>query len=249
MYVFSRFDLAVCSFYSYTTKFDKLDPAVKETFDAAYDNIHAFHFAQKAPAVKVENMKGVRCKRVSRCITSVGLYVPGGTAVLPSTALMLAVVNFFFFFFNLYGVDILFVLHQPARIAGCKIVNLATPPGKDVSICKDVVYCAKKASVTHILKVEKIFGPANQYVTAAKMVLQVKRIWPDSQVVLVIAGDGVDVEAIEKEISSQCQSLPRGEFASKALSHSFTVFSHDMVEHLIVNVKDAENWEVHRKCR
>lgn len=53
---------------------------------------------------------------------------------------------------------------------------------------------------------------------------------PDSQVVLVIAGDGVDVRAIEEEISKQCRSLPRGEFASKALSHSFTVFARDMVE-------------------
>ncbi|KAI3880232.1 hypothetical protein MKX03_015211 [Papaver bracteatum] len=98
-------------------------------------------------------MKAVRCKRVSRCITSVGLYVPGGTAVLPSTALMLAV------------------------IVGCKIVVLATPPEKDGSICKEVLYCVKKAGVTHILKargaqVEKNFGPGNQYVTAAKMILQ-----------------------------------------------------------------------------
>ncbi|RZC47083.1 hypothetical protein C5167_040035 [Papaver somniferum] len=162
-----------CQKPRYTTRFDKvsldkiiervadlpdpqLDPAVKEAFDVAYDNIYAFHYAQKAPPEKVENMKGVRCKRVSRCITSVGLYVPGGTAVLPSTALMLAV---------------------PAQIAGCKIVVLATPPGKDGSICMEVLYCAKKAGVTHILKargaqVEKIFGPGNQYVTAAKMILQ-----------------------------------------------------------------------------
>ncbi|KAI3880230.1 hypothetical protein MKX03_015209 [Papaver bracteatum] len=298
----NRGDAAVTE---YTARFDKvsldkiiervadlpdpqLDPAVKEAFDVAYDNIYAFHYAQKAPPVKVENMKGVRCKRVSRCITSVGLYVPGGTAVLPSTALMLAV---------------------PAQIAGCKILVLATPPGKDGSICMEVLYCAKKAGVTHILKaggaqaisamawgtsscpkVEKIFGPGNQYVTAAKMILQNSEAMvsidmpagpsevlviadkhaspshiaadllsqaehgPDSQVVLVIAGDGVDVEAIEKEISSQCQSLPRGDFASKALAHSFTVFARDMVEaisfsnlyapeHLIINVKDAESWE------
>ncbi|KAI3902833.1 hypothetical protein MKW92_048225, partial [Papaver armeniacum] len=148
----NRGDAAVTD---YTTRFDKvsldkiieqvadlpdpqLDPAVKEAFDVAYDNIYAFHFAQKSPPVKVENMKGVRCKRVSRCITSVGLYVPGGTAVLPSTTLMLAV---------------------PLQIAGCKIAVLATPhppphptPGKDGSICKEVLYCAKKAGVTHILK-------------------------------------------------------------------------------------------------
>ncbi|GMP40979.1 hypothetical protein CsSME_00011241 [Camellia sinensis var. sinensis] len=267
----------------YTAKFDRveldkivelvgelpdpeLDAAIREAFDVAYQNIYAFHVAQKSAERSVENMKGVRCKRVARSIASVGLYVPGGTAVLPSTALMLAI---------------------PAQIAGCKTVVLATPPTRDGSICKEVLYCAKKAGVTHILKaggaqaisamawgtiscpkVEKIFGPGNQYVTAAKMILQNSEAMisidmpagpsevlviadkhanpihiasdllsqaehgPDSQVVLVIAGDGVDIRAIEEEISKQCKSLPRGEFASKALGHSFTVFARDMVEAL-----------------
>ncbi|KAK4768289.1 hypothetical protein SAY87_003430 [Trapa incisa] len=289
----------------YTAKFDKvkleeivvnvsdlpdpeLDAKVREAFDVAYNNIYAFHLAQKSPEKNIENMKGVKCKRVARSIGSVGLYVPGGTAVLPSTALMLAV---------------------PAQIAGCKTIVLATPPCHDGGICKEVLYCAKKAGVTHILKaggaqavaamawgtescpkVEKIFGPGNQYVTAAKMILQNSEAMvsidmpagpsevlviadkdtspvhvaadllsqaehgPDSQVVLVIAGDGVDMKAIEEEMTKQCQSLPRGEFASKALGHSFTVFARDMVEavsfsnlyapeHLIINVKDAEKWE------
>ncbi|KHG16590.1 Histidinol dehydrogenase-2C chloroplastic -like protein [Gossypium arboreum] len=134
--------------HGYTEKFDKvelekivenvselpypeLDPTIKEAFDVAYDNIYAFHLAQKSVEKSVENMKGVRCKRVARSIGSVGLYVPGGTAVLPSTALMLSV---------------------PAQIAGCKTVVLATPPGQDGNICKEVLYCAKKAGVTHILK-------------------------------------------------------------------------------------------------
>ncbi|CAL1402824.1 unnamed protein product [Linum trigynum] len=289
----------------YTTKFDKvnldnvvvdvselphpeLDADVKKAFDVAYDNIYAFHFAQKSGEKTVENMKGVRCKRVARSIGSVGLYVPGGTAVLPSTALMLAV---------------------PAQIAGCKTVVLATPPSQDGSICKEVLYCAKKAGVTHILKaggaqaisamawgtescpkVEKVFGPGNQYVTAAKMILQNSEAMisidmpagpsevlviadrcaspvhvaadllsqaehgPDSQVVLVVVGDGIDMEAIEQEISKQCQALPRGEYASKALSHSFSVYARDMIEaisfsnlyapeHLIINVENAEKWE------
>ncbi|XP_030498880.1 histidinol dehydrogenase, chloroplastic isoform X2 [Cannabis sativa] len=289
----------------YTAKFDKvdldkmvvsvselpdpeLDPVVREAFDVAYDNIYAFHFAQKSAERSIENMKGVRCKRVARSIASVGLYVPGGTAVLPSTALMLAI---------------------PAKIAGCKTVVLATPPSHDGSICKEVLYCAKKAGVTHILKaggaqaisamawgtescpkVEKIFGPGNQYVTAAKMILQNSEAMvsidmpagpsevlviadkyassvhiaadllsqaehgPDSQVVLVITGDGVDFKGIEDELKKQCNDLPRGEFAAKALSHSFTVFARDMVEavsfsnlyapeHLIINVQDAEKWE------
>ncbi|CAL9166660.1 unnamed protein product [Musa hybrid cultivar] len=289
----------------YTAKFDKvvldkvvelvsdlpvpeLDPAVRKAFDVAYANIYAFHDAQRVPEKDIENMTGVRCKRIARCIGAVGLYVPGGTAVLPSTALMLSV---------------------PAHIAGCKTIVLATPPSRDGSICKEVLYCAKKAGVTHILKaggaqavsamawgtpscpkVEKIFGPGNQYVTAAKMILQNSEAMvsidmpagpsevlviadkhanpvhvaadllsqaehgPDSQVVLVVAGDGVDIDAIQAEVSNQCASLPRGEYASKALSHSFVVFARDMVEaisfsnlyapeHLIINVKDAERWE------
>ncbi|PIN19139.1 Histidinol dehydrogenase [Handroanthus impetiginosus] len=180
----SRGDAAV---KEYTRRFDKveldsivenvndlpdpvLDPVVQEAFDVAYNNIYAFHAAQKPVEKIVENMEGVRCKRVARSISSVGLYVPGGTAVLPSTALMLSV---------------------PAQIAGCKTIILATPPAQDGTICKEVLYCAKKAGVTHILKaggaqaisamawgtescpkVEKIYGPGNQYVTAAKMILQ-----------------------------------------------------------------------------
>ncbi|KAJ4842061.1 hypothetical protein Tsubulata_044122 [Turnera subulata] len=289
----SRGDAAV---KDYTAKFDKvnldtivesvahlpdpqLDAAVREAFDVAYDNIYAFHLAQKSSEKSVENMKA---------LSQFLHFFLGGTAVLPSTALMLAV---------------------PAQIAGCKTVVLATPPAQDGSICKEVLYCAKKAGVTHILKaggaqaisamawgtdscpkVEKIFGPGNQYVTAAKMILQNSEALvsidmpagpsevlviadryaspvhiaadllsqaehgPDSQVVLVIAGDGVDVKAIEEEISKQCQSLPRGEYASKALSHSFIVFARDMLEavsfsnlyapeHLIINVQDAEKWE------
>ena len=79
----------------------------------------------------VETMPGVVCGRVSRAIERVGLYVPGGTAVLPSTALMLAV---------------------PAQVAGCETVVLATPPRQDGSISPEVLYCARKAGVTHLLK-------------------------------------------------------------------------------------------------
>jgi len=148
-----------------------LDPTVKKAFDVAFENIKKFHEAQlNTGEVDVTTMPGVRCRRVARPIGSVGLYVPGGTAVLPSTALMLAV---------------------PAMIAKCPIVVLATPPLKDGTICPEVLYCAKKSGVTHILKaggaqavaamgygtetcpkVDKIFGPGNQFVTAAKMNLQ-----------------------------------------------------------------------------
>lgn len=181
----SRGDAAVLD---YTSRFDdiqldnilervtdlpdpQLEADVKAAFDVAYENIYAFHAAQKKTnELQVENMPGVKCRRVARAINAVGLYVPGGTAVLPSTALMLAV---------------------PAQIAGCKIVVIATPPRRDGSICPEVLYCAKRSGVTYILKaggaqavsamawgtescpkVDKILGPGNQYVTAAKMLLQ-----------------------------------------------------------------------------
>lgn len=147
-----------------------LDQEVTAAFDIAFDNIKKFHEAQKTEGIQVETMEGVVCRRLSRPINSVGLYVPGGSAVLPSTALMLAV---------------------PASIAGCKTIVLATPPRSDGSVTPEVLYCAKKAGVTHVLKaggaqaisalawgtqtcpkVDKIFGPGNQFVTAAKMLLQ-----------------------------------------------------------------------------
>eukprot|EP00854_Cymbomonas_tetramitiformis_P003938 gene3938-4903_t len=148
----------------------ELPKEVSDAFDVAFDNIQKFHTAQKMTApLSVETMPGVVCRRIAKPIGAVGLYVPGGTAVLPSTALMLAV---------------------PAGIAGCGTIVLATPPRKDGSISPEVLYCAKKAGVTHLLKaggaqavaamgygtascpkVDKIFGPGNQFVTAAKMLL------------------------------------------------------------------------------
>jgi histidinol dehydrogenase len=148
----------------------KLKPKVKEAFDVAYENIQRFHEAQRPLRLEVETMPGVICAREIRPIERVGLYVPGGTAVLPSSTLMLGV---------------------PAQIAGCKEVIVATPPQKDGSIHMEVLYCAALCGVKKILKaggaqavaalafgtksvpkVDKILGPGNQYVTAAKMLLQ-----------------------------------------------------------------------------
>ena len=147
-----------------------LDPNIKKAIDTAFDNIFRFHKAQFPEPVEVETMPGVRCMKLARPIERVGLYVPGGTAILPSTAMMLAI---------------------PAMIAGCTTKVLATPPRKDGAVAPEIIYIAKKAGVDTILlaggaqavaamalgtesvpKVDKIFGPGNQYVTAAKMILQ-----------------------------------------------------------------------------
>ena len=148
----------------------ELPKKVKKAFDNAYRNIYNFHIAQKPADLKVRTMEGIVCERISRPIERVGLYVPGGTAVLPSTTLMLGV---------------------PAQIAGCSTIVLTTPPNKEGGVHPEVLYTAGLIGATHIVlaggaqavaamaygtesvpKVDKILGPGNQYVTAAKMYLQ-----------------------------------------------------------------------------
>jgi phosphoribosyl-ATP pyrophosphohydrolase/phosphoribosyl-AMP cyclohydrolase/histidinol dehydrogenase len=148
-----------------------LDPTVKSAIDQAYANIQKFHAAQvDGETLVVETMPGVVCSRFARPIARVGLYVPGGTAILPSTALMLGI---------------------PAQVAGCKEIVLATPPRSDGSISPEVMYVAHLVGASALLKaggaqavaamaygtetvpkVDKIFGPGNQWVTAAKMFVQ-----------------------------------------------------------------------------
>jgi histidinol dehydrogenase len=172
---------------AYTRKFDGIDVQdlvvcpptpdsidlsgpLKNAFKTAYDNIRMFHLAQIPPSVYVETMPGVRCSRHARPIERVGLYIPGGTAILPSSVLMLAI---------------------PARLAGCREIVLATPPDKLGQVPPEVMFAASISGISKILlsggaqavaalafgtssvpKVDKIIGPGNQYVTAAKMLLQ-----------------------------------------------------------------------------
>ncbi|KAJ7638883.1 histidinol dehydrogenase-domain-containing protein [Roridomyces roridus] len=148
-----------------------VDPEVGAAIRTAYANIKKFHEAQADTAVlRVETMPGVVCSRFARPIARVGLYVPGGTAILPSTALMLGI---------------------PAQVAGCHEIVLATPPRPDGSISPEVMYVAHLVGASAVLKaggaqavaalaygtqtvpkVDKIFGPGNQWVTAAKMLVQ-----------------------------------------------------------------------------
>ncbi|KAF8450597.1 histidine biosynthesis trifunctional-protein [Boletus edulis BED1] len=158
-------------FYPLASAAVELDPAVKDAIDVAYANVRKFHAAQVQDShLVVETMPGVTCSRFARAIARVGLYVPGGTAVLPSTALMLGV---------------------PAQVAGCEQIVLATPPRADGSVSPEVLYVAHLVGAHAILraggaqaiaalaygtetcpKVDKIFGPGNQWVTAAKMLVQ-----------------------------------------------------------------------------
>ncbi|RAQ63646.1 histidine biosynthesis trifunctional protein [Aspergillus flavus] len=149
----------------------QVSPETKEAIDVSIANIAKFHSAQKGSndGLQVETMPGVVCSRFSRAIERVGLYIPGGTAVLPSTAMMLGV---------------------PAMVAGCKKIVLASPPRADGSVTPEIVYVAHKVGAESIVlaggaqavaamaygtesvsKVDKILGPGNQFVTAAKMLV------------------------------------------------------------------------------
>jgi len=199
----------------------KLDQESRDAFDRAYDNIRAFHAAQQVPEMSVETMSGVHCRRVSRPIGAVGVYVPGGTAVLPSSALMLSV---------------------PAGLAGCDTIVLATPPRSNGCISPEVLYCAKKAGVTHVLraggaqavaalawgtescpKVDKILGPGNQYVTAAKMLLQNSEAMISMDMpagpseVLVIADAAASPVFIAADLLSQAEHGPDSQVVLVAL--------------------------------
>lgn len=142
----------------------------KQALNVAYDNIWKFHLTQVKTEDKVETTKGVTCWREARAIERVGLYIPGGTAVLPSTFLMLGI---------------------PARIAGCKEIVVCTPPQADGKVNRYLAYCAQLLNINRIYlaggaqaiaamaygtesipKVDKIFGPGNQYVTRAKTIIQ-----------------------------------------------------------------------------
>jgi len=147
-----------------------VSPEQKAALDIAYKNIYAFHQTQLRTEDKVETMPGVTCWRELRPIERVGLYIPGGTAVLPSTLLMLGI---------------------PARIAGCKEIVVCTPPQKNGSVNAFVAYVALLLDIDKIYlaggaqaiaamaygtetisKTDKIFGPGNQFVTKAKTIIQ-----------------------------------------------------------------------------
>ena len=148
----------------------QLPPETIEAIDISFKNIESFHAAQlETKPLQKETMPGVVCSRFSRPIERVGCYVPGGTAVLPSTAMMLGV---------------------PAMVAGCKKIVIASPPRSDGTITPEIVYIAHKVGAESIVlaggaqavaamaygtesvtKVDKILGPGNQFVTAAKMLV------------------------------------------------------------------------------
>jgi len=234
----------------------KIENPLQKAIEIAYQNIYKFHISQKTEIHKVETSLGVTCWQRSSPIEKIGIYIPGGTAPLFSTILMLAI---------------------PAKIAGCREIVLATPANHPA-----IFFAAKLCGVTTMLKVGgaqaiagmaigtasipkvyKIFGPGNQYVTAAKMYANRKGIaidMPagpsevavfadntanpafvasdllsqaehgiDSQVILVTTDESL-VEKVNISIEKQLSTLPRKEFAVQSLANSKAIVVHSTKE-------------------
>ncbi|MCG7517312.1 histidinol dehydrogenase [Vibrio sp. MMH1-50] len=186
----------------------RLSEKMKNALEQAYENIAKFHKAQKPQPINVETQPGVVCEQVTRPIQKVGLYIPGGSAPLPSTVLMLGV---------------------PAKIAGCRKVVLCSPP----PIADEILYVAKLCGIDEVYnvgggqavaamaygtetvsKVDKIFGPGNAYVTEAKR--QVSNDFRGAAIdmpagpseVLVIADETADPDFIAADLLSQAEHGP-----------------------------------------
>lgn len=189
---------------------DNLSQQLKQSIDLARQNIEKFHLSQREVPVVVETVPGVTCWRESRAIEKVGIYIPGGSAPLFSTVLMLAI---------------------PAKIAGCSEIVLCTPPDKFGNIHPAILYTAQLTGVTKIFaiggmqaigamtfgtesvpKTDKIFGPGNQYVMAAKRYAQLQGVAIDMPAgpseVLVIADESSNPSFVAADLLSQAEHGP-----------------------------------------
>ncbi|SDG73412.1 histidinol dehydrogenase [Vibrio xiamenensis] len=235
----------------------RLSDTMRQALEQAYANISAFHKAQKPQPIKVETQPGVVCELTTRPIQKVGLYIPGGSAPLPSTVLMLGV---------------------PAKIAGCHKVVLCSPP----PIADEILYVAKLCGIDEVYnvgggqaiaamaygtesvtKVDKIFGPGNAYVTEAKRqvsndfrgaaidmpagpsevlviaddtaipefvaadLLSQAEHGPDSQVVLVTPSP-VIADQVRDAVDQQLKQLSRANIAQKALASSLIIIAESL---------------------
>lgn len=187
--------------------YDYVDEALKTAIEVAYKNIYTFHAAQKTEIIEVETMPGVRCWQKSVPIETIGVYIPGGSAPLFSTVLMLCI---------------------PAKIADCKEIVLCTPPNKKGEINPVILYVANKLKIKEIYKiggaqaiaamtygtasiprVDKVFGPGNQYVTAAKQFAQLKGLAIDMPAgpseLLVMADISANPAFVAADLLSQAE--------------------------------------------
>ena len=227
------------SLIKYSKKFDKVDlknllvsdkkinnsqndinPELKESIDIAFNNIYKFHKSQIFKSKKIETSPGVFCWYEKRPIENVGLYIPGGTAPLFSSVLMLAI---------------------PAMIAGCKNIILCSPPNENAELHPAILYCAKLCKVNKVIsvggaqsiaamsigtksvpKVNKIFGPGNQFVTCAKL----KSINYNTAIdmpagpseLLILADENANPNYIASDLLSQAEHGPDSQVIFISLS-------------------------------
>jgi histidinol dehydrogenase len=188
----------------------EIDQELKAAIDIAWKNIHTFHAAQQSTPEKVETTQGVFCWRKSIAIEKVGLYIPGGSAPLFSTLLMLGI---------------------PAKIAGCTEMVICTPPNKAGTVDAAILYVAQKLGIKQIYtvggaqaiaamtfgtesipKADKIFGPGNQFVTMAKQLAQQQGVAIDMPAgpseVLVIADETCEPSFVAADLLSQAEHGP-----------------------------------------
>lgn len=208
-YYTKKFDNTDCTSLSVpTSEIEKagtlLTSAVKSAIDIANSNIYAFHKAQLPKTLRVETMPGVSCIRQWQPIEKVGLYIPGGTAPLVSTMLMLGI---------------------PALLADCKQVIVCTPPMSDGTVSPAILYAAKLCNITQVFKVGgaqaiagmaygsetlpksfKIFGPGNAYVTVAKLLVSQDP-----------SGAAIDLPAGPSEVLIICDDEARNDFVASDL--------------------------------
>ncbi|MBI2511863.1 MAG: histidinol dehydrogenase [Opitutae bacterium] len=202
-----------------------LSAADKSALRTAYRNLRRFHAAQTAKPVRVETTPGIVCEKVTRPIERVGLYVPGGSAPLFSTALMLGV---------------------PAQLAGCPVRVLCTPPGRDGRVNPWILFAAQLCGITDVFKVggtqaiaalaggtktipkcDKLFGPGNAYVTEAK--LQVSRSAAGAAIdmpagpseVMVIADASADPAFVAADLLSQAEHGPDSQVVLVTFTEKF----------------------------
>ncbi len=196
------------------TEFDQatelLAPELRHAIELAANNIESFHRAQMEPVTSIETMPGIRCWRKSTAISPVGFYVPGGTAPLFSTLLMLGI---------------------PSKLAGCEQRVVCSPPSSDGSLHPAILFTAKLCGITEVFKVGgaqaiaamaygtesipktfKIFGPGNQYVTMAKQLVQEDGVGIDMPAgpseLAVIADESSDIRFVVADLLSQAEHGP-----------------------------------------
>jgi len=250
----------------YTSKFDKVNidtfqvskvelkiakhevsKALSKAIDVARSNIELFHKAQLSNTISRETTPGVRCWQKTLPIEKVGLYIPGGTAPLISTVLMLAI---------------------PAKIAGCSEIVLCTPPGKDGKIASPIIYAADLLGIKKIYKVGgaqaiaamaygtesipkvyKIFGPGNQFVTAAKLKVSLENVAIDMPAgpseLAIIADRTCNPEYVASDLLSQAEHGPDSQVILVSKSESFL----DLVDKEVEKqLKDLPRKEIAREA-